>query len=120
MTAKIVRSEEADFEYWLVADREDGVKLEHKIASDMNEGWASRMFSLTWNHTSKTGAQQSWGLVFEDEESFKAFQELFTRSLWEQKFQEPWDKAKATISYHLFSIDFPHKELSRRITVAMF
>ncbi|KAL6309693.1 VID27 cytoplasmic protein [Sparassis latifolia] len=95
VVARVVRNAASGpFDYWLNAFGEDGQLLAHKITSDMNQRWSSKVLSLTWNHTSDTGLQSSWCLRFETQKAFSNFQRIFTQALWEGLNQYSWEKAK--------------------------
>jgi len=91
------------FDFWLNAANEEGQILIHKITSDMNQRWSSKVLSLTWNHTSDTGLQSSWCFRFSTEEAFQNFLQFFTRTLWESLNQYSWEKAKADEQAYVLS-----------------
>lgn len=72
--------------------------LAHKITTDMNQRWASKLFSFTWNYVSDSGHQSSWCLQFKDAEAYDAFLQAFTKANWEALNQYPWEKAKVCIA----------------------
>lgn len=82
------------FDYWLFVRSGSGTSLTHKITSDMNQRWASKIMAFTWNYISDTGAQSSWCLRFEATEAYEQFQSLFSRALWESLNNYSWEKAK--------------------------
>ncbi|KAI0661002.1 VID27 cytoplasmic protein [Cubamyces menziesii] len=82
------------YDYWLVASTEEGQVLAHKLSSDMNQRWSSRVISFTWNNVDDSGVGNSWCLRFLTEESFDRFREVCTRALWEASNQLLWNKAK--------------------------
>jgi VID27 PH-like domain len=92
--AKIVKRPTKGFEYWLIAGAEEGQLLAHKVTSDMNQRWSTKMSSLTWNHLGERGSQSSWCFRFLSENAFANFQHAFTRALWETLHQMSWDKSK--------------------------
>lgn len=99
VTAKIVHNLNVGFEFWLMADGEDGPVLGHKIESEMNHRWAVKAFSLTWNHTSESGTQRSWCLAFRNKDDYEGFQRCFTQSMWESSFKTSFLKAKVCSSF---------------------
>lgn len=82
------------FDYWLLVRSDSGLSLTHRITSDMNQRWASKMMAFTWNHVSDAGAQSSWCLRFETTGAYEQFQALFSRALWESLNNYSWEKAK--------------------------
>jgi hypothetical protein len=96
VTAKIMQRKGSNFEYWLTASNDGGQTLGHKIMSEMNQRWSSKMQSLTWNHLSDNGVQSSWVFRFLDEESYAQFQGAFTQALWESLHQTSWSKMKVS------------------------
>jgi hypothetical protein len=92
-TAKIVKRPNAGYEYWLIASTEEGQLLTHKINTEMNQRWSSKMYSLTWNNFSEK-TQTSWCFRFLDEQAFVTFQTAFTKALWETLHQTSWEKSK--------------------------
>ena len=97
VTAKIVHNLNSGYEFWLVAEGEDGPVLGHKIDSEMNHRWAVKALSLTWNHISESGAQRSWCLALNDKDDYEEFQRCFTQSIWESSFKMSFLKAKACV-----------------------
>ncbi|KAI0335447.1 VID27 cytoplasmic protein [Cubamyces sp. BRFM 1775] len=82
------------YDYWLVASTDEGQVLAHRLSSDMNQRWSSRVVSFTWNNVDDSGVGNSWCLRFLSEESFDRFREVCTRAMWEASNQWPWNKAK--------------------------
>ncbi|KAL1946822.1 hypothetical protein VTO73DRAFT_14926 [Trametes versicolor] len=82
------------YDYWLVASTDEGQMLAHRISSEMNQRWSTRVLSLTWNNISENGVGNSWCLRFDTQEAFDEFQRAFTRAQWEAMNQWPWEKAK--------------------------
>jgi hypothetical protein len=100
VTARIQQG--ASFETWLTASSEDGQLLAHKISSDMNQRWTSKMRSLTWNHLGNDQEMTSWVLRFEGgQEEYEAFLQAFTQALWETLYQTAWGKMKVCYFYFL-------------------
>ena len=83
------------FDYWLLATAEDARRvLVHKISTDMNERWSTKLNSMTWNHLSESGFQSSWCLVLASAEEYEDFKYNFTKALWETANGYSWEKAK--------------------------
>jgi hypothetical protein len=83
------------YEYWIIARSAEGdVVLWHKIDSNMNQRWSTKVWSLTWNYMNNSGTQTSWCFRFLAQESYAIFQEQFTRALWETLHQVPWSTSK--------------------------
>ncbi|KAK7695867.1 hypothetical protein QCA50_000505 [Cerrena zonata] len=103
--AQIVQMPNAGpFDYWLLATAEDARRvLSHKISSDMNERWATKLSSMTWNHLSDSGFQSSWCLMFSGADEFEQFKYAFTRALWETANEYSWEKAKADEQAYIMS-----------------
>ncbi|KAI0938089.1 hypothetical protein AcV7_003377 [Taiwanofungus camphoratus] len=111
VTAKIVQNPAGTFDYWMIASSEEGQMLAHKITSDMNQRWSTKMLSLTWNYVSDTGLQSSWCLRFVTPEAFESFQHVFTRTLWEGLNQYSWEKAKADEKAYVMSSNVEDVEM---------
>ncbi|KAI0638167.1 VID27 cytoplasmic protein [Trametes polyzona] len=95
VTARVAKNPAGgQYDYWLVASTDEGQVLAHRISSEMNQRWSSRVLSLTWNNISDNGVGNSWCLRFDTQEAFDEFQRAFTRALWETMNQYPWEKAK--------------------------
>lgn len=86
------------YDYWLVASTDEGQMLAHRISSEMNQRWSTRVLSLTWNNISENGVGNSWCLRFDTQEAFDEFQRAFTRAQWEAMNQWPWEKAKVCMN----------------------
>lgn len=84
------------YEYWLVAYLDGETLFAHRISSDMNQRWSSKVTSFTWNHESESGLQKSWCLRFGSEVDMAAFQATFTKAMWETLNNYPWEKAKVS------------------------
>ncbi|OBZ70393.1 Vacuolar import and degradation protein 27 [Grifola frondosa] len=112
VTARVVRNPASGpFDFWLLASSEDGQLLAHKISSDMNQRWSTKMQSLTWNYVSDSGLQSSWCLRFETPQAFEDFQRIFTQSLWEGLNQYSWDKAKLEEQNYVMSSNVEDVEM---------
>ncbi|KAI0375618.1 VID27 cytoplasmic protein [Pilatotrama ljubarskyi] len=95
VTARVAHNRKGGpYDYWLIASTDEGQVLAHKISSEMNQRWSSRVLSLTWNNVNADGVGNSWCLRFTSEEAFNEFQRAFTRAMWETMNQYPWEKAK--------------------------
>ncbi|KAJ7129602.1 VID27 cytoplasmic protein-domain-containing protein [Mycena epipterygia] len=93
VTARILKG--TSFESWLTASSDEGQLLAHKITSDMNQRWTSKMRSLTWNHFGDDKVMTSWVMRFTGEpEDYEAFLQTFTQALWETLYQTAWGKIK--------------------------
>ncbi|CAL1700728.1 unnamed protein product [Somion occarium] len=105
VTARIVQMPNAGpYDYWLLATADDGRRvLAHKISSDMNERWAGKIISMTWNHMSDSGFQSSWCLMFTEPTDYEDFKAAYTRALWETANQYPWEKAKRDEQMYVMS-----------------
>ena len=89
------------YSYWVVArstekDDKGQAILWHQVDTDMNQKWATKVSSLTWNHMGDSGIQTSWCFRFLTQESYAIFQEQFTRALWETLHQVPWSSSKVS------------------------
>lgn len=106
------------YEYWLLASTEEGQLLAHRISSDMNQRWSSRVLSFTWNNISDSGIGNSWCLRFDTQEAFDEFQKAFTRALWETMNQWPWEKAKVGVIHrpHRQVFELLSRSLRNRVT----
>lgn len=82
------------FTYYLCLWRDGTKVLLHRIESSMNQRWALRTRSLTWNHEAESGRQSSWSIALINEEDYAPFKEMFTRVMWESLHEESWNKAK--------------------------
>lgn len=106
VVAKIIRPSADAFEYWIIASTAQGQVLAHKINPDMNQKWALKMQSLTWNYHSDNNTYSSWLFRFPTKDAYESFQAAFTQALWEGLHQAPWAKAKVrkydlTVIYRL-------------------
>ncbi|KAI0832397.1 VID27 cytoplasmic protein [Trametes gibbosa] len=99
------------YDYWLLASTEEGQLLAHRISSDMNQRWSSRVLSFTWNNISDSGVGNSWCLRFDTQEAFDEFQKAFTRALWETMNQWPWEKAKFEEQSYIMSSNVEDVEM---------
>ncbi|KAJ6599005.1 VID27 cytoplasmic protein-domain-containing protein [Mycena vulgaris] len=102
VTAKILKG--ASFDSWLTASSDEGQLLAHKISTDMNQRWTSKMRSLTWNHFGEDQVMTSWVLRFVGEpEDYESFLQTFTQALWETLYQTAWGKIKADEQNYIMS-----------------
>ncbi|TFK55935.1 VID27 cytoplasmic protein [Heliocybe sulcata] len=99
--ARIVQR--APYEYYLVAATPQSQLLTHRIAPEINQRWAKKVQSLTWNAVSDNGDQSSWCFRFMSEQAYEAFQEVYTRALWETLHHVPWGKIKADEQAYVMS-----------------
>ncbi|CAK5275544.1 unnamed protein product [Mycena citricolor] len=109
VVARILRGE--SFESWLTASNEDGQLLAHKIRTEMNQRWTSKMRSFTWNHMGDDGNMTSWVMRFGSLEDYEPFLQTFTQALWETLYQTAWAKAKPDEQSYVMSanedVDMP-------------
>ncbi|EGO01947.1 hypothetical protein SERLA73DRAFT_166460 [Serpula lacrymans var. lacrymans S7.3] len=101
--AKIVERTKGAFDYWLMVTTPEGELLAHPVSSDMNPKWSMRTLSLTWNHVLDNGTVSSWVIRFYEKESYEAFQQAFTISVWESLHKVPWGKIKADEQAYVMS-----------------
>ena len=87
------------YDYLLVVWQNGNRKLVHRIASSMNQRWAKRTGSLTWNYESEAGTQSSWCIALLESDQYEPFKGLFTQVMWESLHQESWNKVKVCIVY---------------------
>ena len=93
--ASIVKRPSGTFDYWISARTQDGQQLlAHKLHSDLNVRWSSKLASLTWNHTSSDGLISSWCFKFSNDEDYKAFQSAYAQFAYESLNSVSWTKAK--------------------------
>ncbi|KAI0318699.1 VID27 cytoplasmic protein-domain-containing protein [Amylostereum chailletii] len=111
VVAKVVQRTDAPFSYFLTASNADGQMLAHRIVSGLMQRWSAPMWSLTWNHMSHTGDQSSWCLKFKSQDAFDAFQEEFTKRLWETLHQSSWEKVKADERRYVLSSNVEDVEM---------
>ncbi len=77
-----VNSRSSGHDYWITATTDVGQQLiSHKISSELNVRWSTKLFSATWDHTSRAGHLSSWCLKFEGPQSCKEFQEAYSACL---------------------------------------
>ncbi|EMD40749.1 hypothetical protein CERSUDRAFT_111329 [Gelatoporia subvermispora B] len=100
-----------EYDYWLMAVADAGQQLAHRITSDMNERWAIKTQSMTWNYISDRGQQSSWCLRFTTEEGYQRFHNMFTQVLWESTNEYPWAKAKADEQAYILSSNVEDVEM---------
>lgn len=119
--AQIVQMPNAGpYDYWLLATAEDARRvLVHKVSSDMNERWSTKLSSMTWNHLSDSGYQSSWCLVFSGPEEFEQFKYAFTRALWETANEYSWEKAKVLLYCLCPSVNLTHSPTRRRSKITL-
>lgn len=102
VTARILKGE--SFDSWLTASSDDGQLLAHKISTNMNQRWTSKMRSLTWNHFGDDQVMTSWVLRFTGElEDYESFLQTFTQALWETLYQTAWGKIKTDEQKYIMS-----------------
>lgn len=86
------------FEYMLLVWQGGKLNLAHRIATSMNQHWAQRTQSLTWNYESESGTQSSWCVALHKGQPFEEFKELVTQAMWESLHQQSWAKAKVCLT----------------------
>ncbi|TDL29588.1 VID27-domain-containing protein [Rickenella mellea] len=103
--AKIVEKQSSNFEYYITASVAGTRQqlLAHKLRSELNARWSTKLGSLTWNHTSEKGLISSWCFKFEDQEGFQAFQEAFGKCLYQHLNAMSWEKTKAEDQAYVLS-----------------
>nr|GAT59478.1 predicted protein [Mycena chlorophos] len=89
---KIVKGDA--FNSWLTASADGDQILAHKITSDLNQRWSTKMCSLTWNNFLEDGTANSWVVRFQSLEDYEQIQPIFTQALWEMLYQTAWGKMK--------------------------
>lgn len=94
VTAQIAQPTGVPFEYWLVASSSEGQELAHKITSEMNQRWSTKMLSITWNNFSDQNFASSWLFRFKTPEGYLTFKNAFTEAQWEGLHQVSWSKMK--------------------------
>lgn len=94
VTAHIAQPTGVPFEYWLVASTSEGHQLAHKITTEMNQRWSTKMLSVTWNHFDDVNFASSWLFRFKTPEGYLTFKNTFTQAQWEGLHQVSWDKMK--------------------------
>ena len=94
----IVKESESSFDYLVVAATLEGQQLfAHKLTSDLNARWSTKLASCTWNHTSAGGTLSSWCFKLETLDDFREFQEAWGSCLYESLNQASWAKAKVRV-----------------------
>lgn len=96
VNAQIAQPTGVPFEYWLVASTDEGQELAHKITSEMNPRWSTKMLSITWNMFTDHGAASSWLFRFTTPEGYLQFKNVFTQASWEGLHQIHWGKVKVS------------------------
>ncbi len=67
---------------WITATTDLGQQLlSHKISSELNVRWSTKLSSATWDYTSRAGYLSSWCLKFEGPQSYKEFREAYLACL---------------------------------------
>ncbi|KAL5508413.1 VID27 [Sanghuangporus vaninii] len=100
----IVKESVSSFDYLVTAMTLEGQQLfAHKLTSDLNARWSSKLASCTWNHTSAGGVLSSWCFKFEALDDFREFQEAWGSCLYESLNQASWAKAKADEQQYILS-----------------
>lgn len=94
VTAQIAQPTGVPFEYWLVASTSEGHQLAHKITSEMNQRWSTKMLSITWNHFDGANFASSWLFRFKTPDGYLLFKNTFTQAQWEGLHQMSWTKMK--------------------------
>ncbi|KAF7798755.1 hypothetical protein EIP86_009980 [Pleurotus ostreatoroseus] len=102
IAARIIQLDKA-YNYWLAAMSSDGQFMGHHIDSGLNQRYAVKALSVTWNHVSDAGKQSSWCFRFLNGEDYNAFVAACTKALWETLNQLPYDKIKPNEEAYLMS-----------------
>lgn len=95
--AQIAQPTGVAYEYWLVASNMEGQELAHKMTSEMNPRWSTKMLSITWNKFSDHGVASSWLFRFKTPEGYLQFKSVFTQASWEGLHQTSWAKIKVLL-----------------------
>ncbi|KAI5124906.1 hypothetical protein M0805_007334 [Coniferiporia weirii] len=102
--AGIAKPSSSTFNYVITAMTLGGQQLlAHKMSSDLNARWSTKLASLTWNNTSESGIISSWCFKFETLEDFKEFQEMYGSCIYETLNSVSWQKAKADEQQYVMS-----------------
>ncbi|KAH7914180.1 VID27 cytoplasmic protein-domain-containing protein [Hygrophoropsis aurantiaca] len=107
---KIVERTSGDYNFWLIATAEEGDLLAHKITSDMNQRWAQKTLSLTWNYNNG-GQQESWACSFQTNDGFLASKDVFMRCVWETLHRTPFNKVKPDEQAYVMSSSMEDVEM---------
>ncbi|WFD06303.1 tRNA (guanine(9)-N(1))-methyltransferase [Malassezia vespertilionis] len=91
VTAKV--AEAGRFLYWMVVDGAEAPWLSQAVSSRMNMNFSLENLSSVWNYYDEEHRVFSWLLRFADKDKYTAFQESFSRLLWETLHEESWNKA---------------------------
>ncbi|KAF7301722.1 hypothetical protein MIND_00737800 [Mycena indigotica] len=110
VTARVLKGDA--FNSWLTASSGDDQLLAHKISSDMNQRWSTKMRSLTWNHRGDDQNMTSWVLRFRSLEDFEVVQPIFTQALWEMLYQTAWGKMKPDEQNYVLSSNTEDVEMA--------
>ncbi|KJA30217.1 hypothetical protein HYPSUDRAFT_61060 [Hypholoma sublateritium FD-334 SS-4] len=92
--ARITEQKDANFTYWLTASNPQGLVLAHRISSDMNQKFSTKMRSITWNHLGDNGSQDSWLFRFDTELDYARLKEAYTQVMWQSLHKAAWGKIK--------------------------
>jgi len=98
-----INSRSSGYDHWITASTDSQQLLSHKIGSDLNARWSTKLTSVTWNHTTSLGHLSSWCMKFEGPEDFKEFQDAYSACLYEAINAVSWQKAKADEQAYLMS-----------------
>ncbi|THH08652.1 hypothetical protein EW145_g2564 [Phellinidium pouzarii] len=102
--AGIAKPPSSDFDYIITAMTLEGEQLlAHRLSSELNARWSTKLASLTWNHTSERGLISSWCFKLETFEDFKEFQEIYSSCIYETLNNISWQKAKADEQQYVMS-----------------
>ncbi len=96
--ARITEQKDANYTYWLTASNPEGLVLAHRITSDMNQKFSTKMHSITWNHLGDNGSQNSWLFRFATEQDFAQLKEVYTRVMWQSLHKVDWGKIKVWLA----------------------
>lgn len=96
--ADIISSIKANSSYhvcYIIATTNKGQQLlSHKIRAELNARWSTKLYSITWNYTSRTGHLSSWCIKFEDAAGFEEFRVAYSTCLCQSINAESHAKMK--------------------------
>ncbi|KZT20359.1 VID27 cytoplasmic protein [Neolentinus lepideus HHB14362 ss-1] len=107
--ARIVQR--SQYEYFLIGATSQSQLLAHRIVPEINQRWAKKVQSLTWNAVSDSGDQSSWCFRFLDDETYEAFKAMFSKVLWESLHHTSWDKMKVDEQTYVLSSNMEDVEM---------
>ncbi len=88
------------YDFWMTATTDVGQQLlSHKITSELNARWSTKLSTVTWNHTSRLGHLSSWCLKFEGPKDCRGFWEAYSACLYEATNAASWQKVKVSLRH---------------------